>query len=93
MLPLGNWSVSGRIQPSQVSSPVVGIEKAALEGTVRYWLEPLKTAARSPLGRLAAPGAPLRYVPSWPLPVWSCSAAVPLIAQYATGSSPSTRAS
>ena len=58
--------MSGLIQASQVSSPVVGMERPALEGTVKNWLDPLKSAARFPLGRLAEPGVPPRYVPLIP---------------------------
>src|SRR5262249_21539464 len=47
----GNSSVSGLIHPSQVRLPVVGMDREAFDGTVRYWLEPFKSAALSPFGR------------------------------------------
>ena len=55
---LGNRRVSGRIHASQLSCCFVGIDRAASEGTVRYWLEPLKTAALSPLGIVPMDGVP-----------------------------------
>src|SRR5262249_40098405 len=82
----GNCRTSGRIQTSHVSAPVVGMDSAVLDATVRYWVAPSKSAATSPFGSVADDFVPATYVPVWPLPVRSGS--VPdawLIAQYATG--------
>src|SRR5262245_13390359 len=53
---LGNCKTSGRIQASHVKLPVVGIENAVLDGTVRYPLAPSKPAPVSPFGIDAAVG-------------------------------------
>ena len=88
---MGNCSTSGRIHASKVSSPVVVTENAALLGTVRYCVDPLKSAARSLLGRLTIVGVVGWYVPSCPWPVTSGSGPLEwLTGQYATGASAST---
>src|SRR6185436_11377119 len=91
-LATGKLNVSARTQPSQVSVLVVGTENAELEGTVRYELDPLNTAALSPLGRVVAVVAPPLYVPLCPLPDLSASPLVPgeLMARYITGESANT---
>jgi hypothetical protein len=46
----GNWSVSGLIHASMVSSPRLVADKSLASGTSRYWVAPSKMATRSPFG-------------------------------------------
>jgi len=70
---VGELEDVGRIHASHVSSPVVGMEKEALDAISRYSVAPSKSPARAPSGSATSVGVPPWYVPSLPLPVRSIS--------------------